>query len=388
MMSLADKSICTGCTACAESCPNHCIHMEQNRDGFMYPETVSPEKCTDCGICKSVCPIMNKPRKSADTKGYAAYCKDEDIRSISSSGGIFSALALDILKEGGAVFGASYDSRFKVMHICVDNEDDLAKLRGAKYAQSYLGSTYLSVKKLLNEGKKVIFSGSPCQVAGLKSFLRKDYENLICIDFVCHGVPSPKVWDKYVEYRANTDNKGKLPKSINLRSKKTGWSRYRYSTEFNYGDKLFSHINTGDIFMRLFIGAHIIRPACTACQFKGYDRESDITIGDFWGIWDIDPSMDDNKGTSVILTHGESGEKLLEKIEHRLVIKQVTLEQTSMQNPAMHHSAKMNSERDKYLEFALNGEFDIAEKQLDKAEKKKTSLMAKGINRFRSFIGG
>ncbi len=219
----------------------------------MYPETVSPEKCTDCGICKSVCPIMNKPRKSADTKGYAAYCKDEDIRSISSSGGIFSALALDILKEGGAVFGASYDSRFKVMHICVDNEDDLAKLRGAKYAQSYLGSTYLSVKKLLNEGKKVIFSGSPCQVAGLKSFLRKDYENLICIDFVCHGVPSPKVWDKYVEYRANTDNKGKLPKSINLRSKKTGWSRYRYSTEFNYGDKLFSHINTGDIFM-LFLG--------------------------------------------------------------------------------------------------------------------------------------
>lgn len=205
----------------------------------------------------------------------------------------------------------------------------------------------------------MLFAGTPCQTAGLKSYLKKEYENLFTVDFVCHGVPSPEVWKNYVKYRSEQDNEGELPYRINLRSKHTGWSRYHYSNLYEYaGEKKYSAQSSSDLFMRLFVGDYINRESCADCQFKGYDRVSDITLGDFWGIWDIAPEMDDDQGTSLVLTHSEKGNWLLEKIAGNIKLKEVSLEEASRQNPSLIRSSQSNIKRAYALEKGMGGEFE------------------------------
>lgn len=352
MIGLPDKDMCTGCTACVNVCPKHCLEMRTDKNGFPFPEIVVKTNCIACGACEKVCPILlTRDYKEVKTTAYAALTINEVHRMDSSSGGIFTELADNVLKEGGIVFGASYDANGTVKHIGIDEKCDLSKLRGAKYSQSVLGECFHSVKYHLNLGKKVLFSGTPCQVAGLKAFLQKDYVNLICIDCVCHGVPSPMVWEKYVQYRAQLDAKNELPVHINLRNKESGWNHFSYSVEFNYLDgKRYICKNSEDLFMRLFVGDYISRESCANCHFKGYDRVSDITLGDFWGIWDIYPEMDDNKGTSLVLTHTNKGEELLQAIADIIKIQEVSLEQASQMNPSLLKSSQHKLNR----EFVLN----------------------------------
>lgn len=213
---LEAKHKCTGCTACAMACPKGCVSMIADPDGFPYP-IVDDHACVHCGICQKVCPVLQSQNTSdAVPMAYAAYSKDEGNRVQSSSGGIFTELARAVIAQKGVVFGAAYDTRFDVVHIRIEDEEGLTKLRGAKYAQSNLGNTLKDVEVALLEGREVLFSGTPCQVAGLKSYLQKDYDHLICVDFVCHGVPSPMAWKAYVKYCAQSDNDGIMPKSINL----------------------------------------------------------------------------------------------------------------------------------------------------------------------------
>lgn len=344
---LAKKEYCTGCGACASICPNGCIVMEPDGNGFLFP-SVQSESCTDCSLCQRCCPIIHprKPDETAMPEAYAAYSRDTAMRLESSSGGIFSELAKAVLKQNGAVFGAAYNNCFEVCHICAETEEDLAQLRGAKYAQSNLGDTFSAVKSRLELGQPVIFSGTPCQVGGLKAFLRKDYRNLITVDFVCHSVPSPMAWQAYVKYRADQDNRGEYPLSINLRHKETGWSKYQYANVFRYANAPSHAAKSGDsLYMRLFVGGYISRESCEHCHFKGYQRISDLTIGDFWGIWDIAPEMDDNRGTSLVLVHSEQGRALLDRITDRLILKSVTPEEASRQNGAMLQSARPNARR-------------------------------------------
>lgn len=362
MPNLAIKEKCTGCTACASTCPNHCIEMKKDQNGFRFPEILNPVSCNSCGACQRVCPVISQKVYSDLPIAYAAYSKDESLRMESSSGGIFSEIAKLVIEKKGVVYGAAYNDAFEVYHCCVETVDDLAKLRGAKYSESYLGNTFSEILKRIKQGQYVLFAGMPCQVAGLKSFIKKDFENLICIDFVCHGVPSPMVWEEYINYRAKIDADGKLPISINLRSKATGWSRYQYSNFFQYGkDRNYSCGSSQDLFMKLFVYDYILRPSCGNCIFKGYSRVSDITLGDFWGIWDIDPKFDDNKGTSVVLIQSTKGRLLWNEAKDSILYKKVTLEQASQQNKAMLNVAQMKENREKVLSEIRRGNIAYCE---------------------------
>lgn len=349
MPKFADKSQCTGCTACVSICPRNCIQMKKDNAGFEFPVIMERSACIACGACERVCPVLMKKKddENLSTSAYAAFSNNNALRLESSSGGIFSELAATILQRGGVIYGASYDDEGVVRHIEIKEQTELGKLQGAKYSQSILGDCFLSIKKQLDSGRIVLFSGTPCQVAGLKAFLKRDYENLVCIDFVCHGVPSPMVWEKYVKYRSLTDNSDSFPQHINLRNKESGWSHYAYSVEFAYADKKrYLCKNGDDPFMQLFVKDYILRESCSSCHFKGYHRVSDITLGDFWGIWNINPKMDDNKGTSLILTHTAKGEKMMNAVSENIKCEQVYLEQAARENLSLLRSSVHKQNRD------------------------------------------
>lgn len=373
MPNLANNSQCTGCTACYAACPNNCITMQQDKYGFVYPK-IDLKLCINCKKCESVCPVIVGNKEITNVPlVYAEYNLDEKIRTESSSGGIFSLIANEILSQGGVVFGAIYDNQYKVKHVCIQELSDLSVLRGAKYAQSELNDCFIDVQQRLNAKQKVMFVGTPCQIAGIKTFLKKEYENFFTVDFVCHGVPAPSVWEKYVQYRAKKDNDGILPTNINLRSKKTGWSKYRYSNQYIYGNgKSYSALSGEDLFMRLFVGDYINRTSCENCHFKGYKRESDITLGDFWGIWDIDPDLDDNKGVSLVMIHSDIGRDMMKCISAKVFMKEFTMRQATTQNPSLLFSSSAAHERVQVLNQCIKGNFDEIAEFLSKKDAKRS----------------
>ena len=381
---LADRKTCTGCSACANACPMKCIGMKEDAYGFLFPVIMNESACISCGTCRKVCPVQsNTERKNVEPKAYAAFSKDDDLRMESSSGGVFSELADEVLKLGGAVYGASYSDIFEIRHICVEKRDDLWKLRGAKYAESELGYIFVDIENRLKEGKPVLFAGTPCQTTGLKCFLKRDYENLFLVDFICHGIPSPMVWREYVKYRAKHDADGELPVEINLREKSSGWSRYQYSNYFRYPEgKEYREISTKSVYMKLFTEDYITRESCGNCKFKGYSRCSDITLGDFWGIWNIYSEMDDNKGTSAVLIQSEKGHKFWNQIKERIKFKEVQLEQVSRQNPSLLVSSQPKAERTVVLEKIRVEGFgiELPRKQKDLSLWKKVKRIIKRIS--------
>ena len=352
MSDLCQRERCTGCTACASICPKGCITMAADENGFRYP-VVDEADCVGCGLCTKVCPVLEDRRPGHEPKAWAANSRDTDLRMGSSSGGVFSELARLILAEGGAVCGAVYDDRFRVVHTLAEDEEELARMRGAKYAQSDLDGIFSEIKARLERGQQVLFSGTPCQVGGLLAFLGKPCENLTTVDFVCHGVPSPMVWESYV---ALLEKDGPI-RRIDLRAKDTGWSRYQYCHRIEgVGVRTRRIPNSESLFMKLFVGDHINRLSCSDCAFKGFARVSDLTIGDFWGIWDIAPEMDDDRGTSVVLIQSDRGQELWDRLEGRLVRKPVSLEEASAQNGSMLVSSPAAADRAGLLERIRGGD--------------------------------
>ena len=378
-LEIKNKKDCTGCHACSTICLQNCISMDIDNEGFWYPK-VNYDKCVNCGSCIEVCPIINKKTVTNKPLAYACINKDETIRLESSSGGIFTLVAEQVIGNGGIVFGVGFDQDFKVVHSYVEDKDELGKFRGSKYVQSKIGDTYKQAKDFLEQGREVLFTGTPCQISGLKSYLGRDYENLFCMDNICHGVPSLKVWKKYVSYRE--DVACSKTRRIAFRRKDEGWKRFSVSFIFQNNTEYRKTLRD-DLFMKAFLKNVCLRPSCYNCQFKTLHRESDITLADFWGIQRILPDMDDDKGTSLIFVNSTKGQAMFEKINDKILFKEVDINQAVLYNSAAIKSVEKNPNRKRFFDELDNEVFDklvnkyCRDKVFDKLKRKMKSIIRK-----------
>ncbi len=354
MEKITDKKKCSGCHACYSICPKQCITMCEDEEGFLYPN-IDKVHCIDCGACRKVCPVVQEHHANPVGKAYACINNDENIRIKSSSGGVFTLLAKSVIEQGGVVFGAVFDDNFSVCHIGVENQDDLEKMRGSKYVQSRISEVYKQVKEFLEKKRMVLFSGTPCQIGGLKAYLGKEYDNLIMQDIICHGVPSPMVWQKYVNYR-ETKAESHIRRTF-FRDKKNGWKTYSVRFEFSNRTE-YEQIFSKDLFMQAFLSDLCLRPSCYNCHFKSKERESDITLADFWGVEKQCSEMFDDKGTSLVLVNSEKGGKLFEKIVSQMHYKEVDLDTALSHNSAAYKSAKLPKQRKKFMKKISEDNFE------------------------------
>ena len=362
-----DKDRCTGCHSCANTCPKKCISMVADNEGFLYPK-VDSDKCVECGLCEIACPITSESKaNNVQPHAYAAINKNTSIRLASSSGGLFTVIAEDTIDKGGIVFGASYDNDFNVIHTYTESKKGLEAYRGSKYVQSVIGETYKKAKMFLDNGRLVLFTGTPCQIAGLYIYLQKDYDNLITQDMICHGVPSPLVWRKYIEYRSKVASSA--IQRISYRDKQTGWKTFSICFIFANYEKYSKTVCCGesdDPFYKVFLGNYCLRPSCYSCSFKSFSRYADITLADFWGVQSILPDMDDDKGTSLVIINSNKGEALLKDVSDKILVNKVDLHHCINYNSSYLHSARMPKERGYFLKTISYNDFDISFKKLGK----------------------
>ena len=340
---LSKKALCTGCAACAGACPVKCITMEADSEGFRYP-VIDKSKCIHCGKCERICSEASAEVDRSSEKAYAAWSKNTVLRSSSSSGGLFSELAGQILSLGGTVYGAGFDDDFKVIHKSADSAESLSALRGSKYVQSQTDACYSEIKDKLNNGEYVYFSGTPCQVDGLLAYLGKEYEKLFTQDIICHGVPSPSVWQEYLALKA----KGSRVERVSFRDKTYGWHYFSMLIKTEKG-KYIKRLDE-DVFTRLFLENVILRPSCYTCRHKHLHRKADITIADCWG--GTFGMKDEDKGISLAFANTEKGQKLMDKISGNLEIKEIPFEKASSAQGAMTKSVPYNQNRELFFSMA------------------------------------
>lgn len=356
MIEIRDKKDCCGCSACVQKCPKHCISMIADDEGFLYP-SVSDTQCINCGICEKVCPILNPQSSQIPKSTLLVINKNENEKLYSSSGGCFTLLAKAILNKGGVVYGAAFKQDWTVHHIRIDNEEQLKVLRGSKYVQSNVENTFKEAEKDLKDGTYVLYSGTPCQISALKLFLRKDFDNLITVDLICHGVPSPSVWYRYLQKLTN-DNIESV-KNITFRDKENGWRSYQLTV--NMPDGSFSSPYRENSYLQGMMKNLYLRPSCYDCPTKKGRSHSDITLADFWSVWVLYPEEYDKKGTSLVLANTIKGEALLSELSDADISKKtVDFEDAIYYNQAWMHSAAPHSKRKKFfVEYKDNEELDL-----------------------------
>ncbi|QHQ61048.1 4Fe-4S dicluster domain-containing protein [Anaerocolumna sedimenticola] len=318
------KHECYGCYACKEICPVNAIVMEEDKEGFRYP-VVDEDKCIDCGACNKAC--IRKTNKIIEYKEnypkvYSVMNKQEEVRMKSSSGAIFPELARYVIEQKkGYVVGVKYDKDMKVVSSIADNMEEVKAFYGSKYVKSDFEGIYPRIKQLLNENQTVLYSGLPCECAALRSYLKKDYENLLICEILCHAAPSPKIFAQYLDYLKNKYKSRVV--NLTFRNKNTGWLIHKCSMiiEFENGKNLTVNSRKNNYF-RAFLNDFISRPSCSSCEYTYKNRVGDITIGDFWGIKDIDPSMFDDKGVSLITINDEKGSIMWDNIKENFTYKE------------------------------------------------------------------
>lgn len=355
MITLCDKKQCSGCGACFAACPAQAIEMRYDAEGFVHPQVIRG-KCIGCGICEKSCPVLSPKKGGEEPKAYGAYNKDGMTRAASSSGGVFALLAQQVLGEGGVVYGAAFADGFRtVRHIAVEDQEGLAALQGSKYVQSEVFSVFSDIKNHLKEGRKVLFSGTPCQIEGLRGYLAKRYDNFLCVDMICHGVPSQKVWQKYIEQQEK--KAGASLTSVSFTDKSKGWNSRCVKLCFANGEeKIIPHGK--DSFMKAFSANVSLRESCSNCAAKKLNRLSDITIADFWGVNRLSPALYDNKGTSLLMIHSEKGAAALEAIREKLELSETDLAAAVACNGAATHSATAHPKRGEFFSCLDNGDFE------------------------------
>lgn len=370
MINITDKTKCSGCTACYSICPHHAIEMVPDYEGFVYPE-VDASKCTDCGACVKVCPILfDGTNKGYDTKFFIARAKSENVLNSSTSGGFVTPIAEYVFENKGVVCGVAFDNEFVVKHKIYDScdadfnaEKALAEMRGSKYVQSDLGDIFVSLEQHIKSGRKVLFVGAPCQVAGLKAFLRQDYDNLITIDFVCHGVPSPKLWTRYKNYQKRK-YKSEI-KNISFRSKVYGYHKTTMKIVFE-NSKIYIGSPRTDLMLRSFFKEICSRHSCYNCKFKGIERCSDFTIYDCWRPDKlIDGFVDDDLGYTNIIFQSSQALNIFDKIEKKYVVYEITRQKFIEQiDDMVIKSATPHKKRNQYYSVLDEDALDCLGKKL------------------------
>lgn len=340
-------SACTGCSICRLVCSKNAITLKENREGFTYP-IIDMSICVNCGLCLAKCPIHNKSSilNKEIQRVYAAYNRSEQDRYESSSGGIFVLLARSVIAMGGCVYGAAYADDLSVFHCKVDTEDGLKRLMKSKYIQSDVGNTYAYCKKDLENGKTVLFTGTPCQIAGLKSYLGKEYDGLLTQDFVCHGIPSSKVWRDWKMYLEKHHSE---ISSVDFRSKISGW--FFFYISYKLCINKFIHISSReDPYFVGFNDSLYLRESCYDCKFKKDNHYSDITLGDFWAVKKMAPVMNDDKGVSILFLNTKTAIEWYERVKQNLIYMPLNYELVCVNHNMIVNSAGHRDLRDKFYE--------------------------------------
>lgn len=330
MIHIKDKHDCCGCTACASVCRRKAIEMKPDEEGFLYP-ICDTLLCTNCHLCEQVCPVKVRDSRLSEVypiKVFALRHRDEDVLRSSSSGGAFAAIVKDSLSQGGIIYGAEYDDSQMVVHRGETSEEGALKFRGSKYVQSNINDVYKEIKTHLRMGKHVLFSGTPCQVEGLNCFLGTSYDNLLTVDILCHGVPSPKVYSDYIKF-IRKYSIGHL-RDIFMKDKTFGWGYQNLRLIFNNGSTQFNTI-LSNLWNKIFYSHLVIRPSCYTCRFTNYYRAGDLTIGDFWGIEKSHPNIKNKNGVSVLLINTSKGEKIWARIKSHYIYEESNMEECLQQ---------------------------------------------------------
>lgn len=364
MIDVVSESECCGCGACAAACPCSCISMSSSEAGFSRP-VVDALNCTECGLCERVCPVLVKHEENSVKGVFWAKSKDIKQREASSSGGVFGLIAHNCLVEGGVIYGAAFVDKCRlVRHVRVDTIDGLDAVMRSKYVQSEIApEVYQRVREDLQAGKQVIFCGTACQAAGMKNYLaarRVDQARLLCMDVICHGVPSPRLWEAWIKSLA--EGEGKEIHEVNFRSKITGWLSYsvmyKYMTEKDSASRLSANRFADDWYMRAFLANASLRPSCFCCPSKR-SCKSDLTLGDFWGVQSQHPEAFDDRGVSAVIVNTDAGLSALSIIKDQVELGESSFDKVVAGNSALVKSVKPFSEYDAFIGSIRDG-CDIA----------------------------
>lgn len=374
MENIIDKKSCTGCTSCLSVCPKKAISFKEDSDGFKFP-VIDKDKCIDCGLCKKKCPVLNTKDNDSINDCYVGFNYDDNEKLKSSSGAIFSLLADYVLDNNGIVIGAAFDKDNKLKHVAVESKKDLDKLKGSKYLQSDLNNIFTYIKENIKD-RKILFVGTPCQVAGVKAIINN--KNLLCVDLICHGVPSPKLFDKYIKELESKNNDSLL--NYNFRDKSTGWDTYSNTASFKNNN--ISELSKNNKYMNLFLSDVALRESCYNCNFKVGNKYSDITLGDFWGVQNYYPEMYNKKGVSAIIINTELGKEAFNSIKNNIEYKSCKLDEIIAGNPSLKFSGKIPKNREQFF-------LELDSKSIDylcSKYKKKSSLIRRMLGKVKRIV--
>ena len=385
MIYITNKYRCCGCEACVQACPKQCISFDEDEEGFRYPFT-NKQSCIECGLCEKVCPVLHEGKPIRPIHVFAAKNISSKEVQDSSSGGIFIVLAKYIISKGGVVFGAKFNEKWDVEHSFAEKEEDLYELMGSKYVQSTIGKSYIDAKKFLAENRFVLFSGTPCQIAGLMHFLGKRYDKLLTVEVLCHGVPSPRVWRRYLNelkddvwrmkntvsphsilssWKAKPSCGGNEVKieGISFRDKRIGWKNYSFvltlSKPSDDGEQKtvsFSQMHRDNAYTKGMLNNIFTRPICYQCPFRSQKSNCDLSLGDFWEIEKTDSRFADNKGTSMVLINSELGLKVWEEVCDKISFVDKTYEEAIKVCSMIVKPVPMNEKRNAFFSLLSSNE--------------------------------